>query len=158
MARLLGRHEVARRKARLESTFAAIERADLSPDLISHYARYLCVLVSGHAEQSLKELILQYSRLRSEARITKYTGTQLKRFQNVDVDKLRQLIESFDTAWWDDLEARHLDELDAFRSVAATRNQIAHGGDAGITLANVRQYFEQISVVLGELAKLFDPE
>ncbi|MFC9768793.1 HEPN domain-containing protein [Rhodococcus jostii] len=158
MARLVGRDEVLRRKKRLESVITEVAGATLSPELIAHYSRYLCVLVSGYAEQSIKELVTQYVRLRSEERIHRYVGGQLKRLRNIDTEKLRQLIESFDPLWWQELSTNRQDELAASDSVATIRNSVSHGGDSGITLMTVRQYFDQISLVLGDLCERLDPK
>lgn len=157
MPELTGRNQVARRSQRLDSVFEALSGANVGVELTAHYARYLCVLVSGFAEQSVKDLLVQHARASSHHRIVKYVGSQLKRFQNVDKEKLKQLIESFDPLWWDDLASKRADELDAFISIAGARNQIAHGGDAGITMINVRQYYEQIKVVINDLADVLDP-
>jgi hypothetical protein len=158
MGNHVGRDEVARRKKKLEAVFAQMDGATLSPELISHFSRYLCVLVSGHAEQSVKELVAQYVRKRSEKRIQRHVGKQLKRLRNIDLDKLRQSVESFDPQWWSDLEQKVSDELAAFDSVATIRNSVSHGGDTGITPLTVRQYFHQVSTVLDALCELFDPQ
>jgi len=42
-------------------------------------------------------------------------------------------------------------------SVATVRNGISHGAESGITMAVVRQYFEQTTVVLDDLCDLLDP-
>lgn len=152
-----GANEVARRKQRLDAVFAAIDGAGLSAELTSHFARYLCVLLSGFAEQSIKELVTQYCRLKSEPRIQRFVGQQLKRIRNIDEEKLRSLIESLDPQWWGDIQAQFPDELSAFDSVAAVRNSVSHGGDAGITLATMTQYREQVYQVVNALAVLLDP-
>jgi hypothetical protein len=157
MAAHQGRHEVARRKAKLQAVFQAIDGASLQPELTSHFARYLCVLVSGFAEQSSKELVTHYCRLRSEARIQRYVGKQLKRLRNIDKEKLKQLVESFDPKWWQDLASRFPDELEAFDSVATLRNNISHGGESGVTLNTMKQYFKDVAVVVDALCDRFDP-
>lgn len=154
---LRGRHEVERRRKRLGATLAAINGAALTPELTSHYARYACVLVSGYAEQAIKELVRQYTRNRSSAPIQRYVAAQLKRLRNINADDLRQLIESLDAAWWAALRDEMPDELMAFTSVAAVRNQIAHGEETGITIATVAQYFDDVSAVLKHLADVLDP-
>jgi hypothetical protein len=117
----------------------------------------MCVLLSGFAEQSVKELVTHYCRTSSNEKIQRYVGQQLKRLRNIDHEKLKQLVESFDTRWWTDLSDRYPDDLSAFDSVATLRNNISHGGDAGITLATFRQYFAQVSTVIDALCDLFDP-
>lgn len=157
MAQLYGRAEIARRKQRLSALMTAIDSEGLSAELTSHYARYLCVLVSGHAEQSVKELVQQYCRLTSSPAVQRYVGRQLRRVRNIDTVLLKQLVESFVPAWWAELEATRPDELQAFGSIAANRNQISHGIETGITLSTVKQFFQQISTVLDDLAAFMDP-
>lgn len=140
------------------ATFAQIDGGGLSSELTSHYSRYLAVLVSGYAEQSVKELVRQYVRTHGDPRTQRYVGKQLDRLRNIDDEKLRQLIQSLDVQWWSDLETRHPDEVDAFRSIATVRNSVSHGGESGITLSTARQYFDQISAVLKYLASLLDPQ
>jgi hypothetical protein len=152
-----GRNEVRRRKERLAAVIGSIDGSEVRPELASHFARYLCVLLSGFAEQSAKELVTHYCRTSSNPKIQRYVGQQLKRLRNIDHEKLKQLVESFDLQWWAALTDKYPDELSAFDSVATLRNNISHGGDAGITLATVKQYFEQVSVVLDALCDLFDP-
>lgn len=152
-----GRNEVHRRKARLTAVVESIDGTGLSPELTSHYARYLCVLLSGFAEHSVKELVTHYCRTSSNEKIQRYVGHQLKRLRNIDHEKLKQLVESFDTRWWADLNDKLPDDLSAFDSVATLRNAISHGGDAGITLVTFGQYFAQVSTVIDALCDLFDP-
>lgn len=157
MPRPQGRAEVARRRQQLDATFAKIDGAGLSAELTAHYSRYLCVLVSGFAEQSIKELVAQYCRQRSSSQIQRFAGKQMARFRNIDLEKLKQVLESFDTAWWLSLSERRPDELSALGSVATVRNGVSHGSDSGITLATIKQYYTQISVIMEDLCDLLDP-
>jgi hypothetical protein len=157
MAQLQGRQEAARRKQRLAALMTTIDGAGLGAELISHYSRYLCVLVSGYAEQSVKELVAEYCRKKANNEIQQYVSRQMRLLRNIDLDKLKRLVESFNVEWWRELETLRADELEAFGSVAAVRNNISHGGDAGMTMGTVRQYFQQISIVLDDLCGYFDP-
>lgn len=152
-----GRNEVERRKQRLEAVVTSIDGAGLSPELTSHFARYLCVLVSGFAEQSVKELVAHYGRLKADARTQRFVGKQVARVRNIDRERLRQLVQAFDPQWWSDLENRFPDELSAFDSVATVRNGVSHGSDAGITMVTIKQYRDQIVEVVDALCDLFDP-
>lgn len=87
----------------------------------------------------------------------RYVTQQLGRLNNIDLEKLRQLVRAFNPDWLTILEEECPDELQAFLSVASTRNSVSHGGDTGITIDTVRQYFEQVAVVLMRLCELFDP-
>ncbi|MBV9639840.1 MAG: hypothetical protein JO330_09845 [Mycobacteriaceae bacterium] len=77
---------------------------------------------------------------------------------NIDQDKLRQLVESFNPEWWQKIATDRFDELGALDSVTAVRNSVSHGGESGITLLIVRQYFDQASMLLDDLSELFDPQ
>src|SRR4029450_511534 len=99
MAGHQGRNEVMRLRSRLKTVATAIDGAGLNSELTSHYARYLCGVIRGYAEQSVKEQVIQYCRVRPETRIQRHVGIQLKRLRNVDQEKLRQLVESFDVMW-----------------------------------------------------------
>jgi HEPN superfamily RiboL-PSP-like protein len=134
-----------------------VNQQKMSAEMLAHYSRYLCVLLSGFAEQSVKELASYYCKQRASSPVHRYVSMQLALIRNIDLDKLRRLVESFNTEWWRLLEEELEDELQAFVSVATTRNNISHGGDSGITLIVVRQYFEQVSRVLVRLSDLFDP-
>ncbi|MBZ6303257.1 hypothetical protein KVH08_00450 [Streptomyces olivaceus] len=138
--------------------FKAIDGADLSGELTSHYSRYLCVLTSGFVEQSVKELVTEYCRARSSEPIQRYVGSQLKKLRNIDSEKLKQLIESFSVEWWREIAEKYPDELDTIGSIATVRNNISHGGDTGITMSTMRQYFGDACTLMDKLAELFDPE
>jgi hypothetical protein len=153
-----GRAEIHRRRQKLEATFAAIDGAGLSGELTAHYARYLCVLVSGHAEQSVKTLVSQYCKKRASGEVQRYVGRQLKWVRNLKVENLKQLIEAFDPDWWAQVAETDADDLLAFDSVVTDRNAIVHGNEAGITVERVRQYLRQISKVLDDLSDFFDPK
>jgi hypothetical protein len=153
-----GRAEVARRRQRITALFKAINGADLSGELTSHYARYLCILVSGFVEQSVKELVTEYCRGRSSEPIQRYVGSQLKKLRNIDSEKLKQLVESYSVEWWRDISEKYPDQLESIGSIATVRNNVSHGGDAGITMSTIRQYFDDACVLMDRLSELFDPK
>jgi hypothetical protein len=64
---------------------------------------------------------------------------------------------AFDTQWWEELLGTQTDALEAFDSVVALRNAIAHGEERDVTLGRVRDYFRDISRVLLALGELLDP-
>lgn len=154
---LYGKAEVARRKQKLAALFDALDGAGLSAELTAHYARYLCVLVSGHAEQGVKALAMQHSRLSASPRVTRYLGFRLQRFANINKERLKQLVEGFDPAWWAEVQDQCGDEIEAFGSLTRVRDAIAHGEETDITMVRVREYFDNVSRVLDVLGKLFDP-
>lgn len=156
--RFYGRDEVARRRQKLTAAFDSISGAAVGGELVSHYSRYLCVLVSGYFEQSVKELVVQYCRDRSSRQIVRYVNGQISLVRNINKASLKKLVESLDPDWWQVLALAREAELEALDSVAAIRNAISHGQDTGITLATVAQYYRQIDQLLRDLSDWLDPE
>jgi hypothetical protein len=156
--RFYGREEVTRRRQKLTATFNAVKGAGVEAELLSHYSRYLCVMVSGYFEQSIKELVLQYCRDRSADQVVRYVSRQISQLRNIDSKKLKTLIESLDPEWWQALVRDREEELEALDSVTAVRNSISHGMDSGITMATITQYYSQVDALLSDLSERLDPE
>jgi hypothetical protein len=151
-----GADEVKRRRDRLKSVFSLVKSESLSAESNAHFARYLCILVSGYAEQSIKALIAEYVEVRSAPTVRRHVNYQMRTLRNIDTDKLKQLVDSFDPEWWTYISASCSEELDALTSVASTRNSVSHGGDSGITLNTIEGYFNDISRLLAQLARYLD--
>jgi hypothetical protein len=130
---------------------------DLDAEPLSHYSRYLCVLTSGYAEQSIKELIVAYCRARSAEQVVRYVSAQVDIVRNINKERLRQLLTSLDPKWWNALEPNRTAELAALDSVVAVRNAISHGADTGMTLLIIKQYFSSINTLLDDLCNQLDP-
>jgi len=61
---MTGRAAVLSDQQRLDAIFARARTLQHDPELLSDFARYLCILVSGYLEKSLAELVF---RTRSES-------------------------------------------------------------------------------------------
>lgn len=123
---MTGRGEVARLQRKLDATFqrAAGIQGDL--ELLADFARYLCVLVSGFLEQSVRELVLEHTRKKASPTVQRYVESRLRRFTNAKAQRLIDLVGSFDTDWRRDLEDYLVDERKAaVDSVIDLRNTIS---------------------------------
>jgi hypothetical protein len=138
---LRGHAEVARLRQRL--------RADL--------AKYLCVLVSGFFEKAVQELAIDWCRRQSTPTVSRYASTQLQRLQNVQSQRLRELLGAFDDRWRDEIEGSFEEELTALSSVYGNRHQIAHGENVDITMVRVRAYYTSVQSLVAHLEKQFAP-
>ncbi len=56
---MTGRAEVDRQRQQLDTTFSRASGLDADAELLSDFARYLCVLVSGFVEQATIELLIE---------------------------------------------------------------------------------------------------
>ncbi|MHB1970625.1 MAG: HEPN domain-containing protein [Candidatus Dormibacteria bacterium] len=146
-----------RRRQRVAALFKLIGGAELSPELTSHYARYLCVQVSGNVEQAMRALIGEYCRLHAAPPIERYVAWRSREVRNLNRERLGQILQGFDPSWWSALEDRCGAELDAFSSLVALRNRVAHGEDTGATVATMYEYFQSTSRVMDELSQWFSP-
>lgn len=133
-----------RYRSRLNHLFEQISAVD-DIELMSHWARYLCVLLSGFIETSLQSIYCDYARRTSNTCVTNYVASKLRRFTNPNMQDILSLVSAFNPKWREDLENVTTEEIkDSIDSVIANRNQIAHGGDVGITYTRVKRYYENV--------------
>jgi hypothetical protein len=157
---MTGRAEVERLKQKLDATFGRALGVQGDAELLSDFARYLCVLVAGFLEQSMQELILEYSRNSASTAVQRYVESQIRRFTNVNAERLVQLLGSFNQDWQVNLKDYLVDERkDAVNSVLDLRHAISHGRYAGgITMARIRGHYDQIKKVVDRVADVCDPQ
>ena len=141
--------EVIRAKQRVDHLFRQTRLVSDEIEIQSHWARYLCVVVSGFLESSVRTLYASYGRRRAAPQVAKFVDSQLKFFQNPKTERILELAHSFDSAWEAELRAAAEGEpKDAIDSIVANRNNIAHGESVGITFVRIRRYYESSLTVL----------
>lgn len=156
---MTGRAEVERRRRQLDTTFARARGLDAGAELLSDFARYLCILVSGFLEQATIELLLEYVRTHSDPRIQRHVERRVRRLSNLKTQRLIDAVGSFDPEWRNDLETFIVDEYkDALDGIVDLRNTVAHGRDAsGVTLSRVDGYYARIKTIIDRVADLLTP-
>ena len=134
---------VKQHKQRLDHVFLQASAFSSTPELKSHWARYLCVLVSGFVETSIQTIFSEYAKRRSSPEVASYVESRLKRFQNPSMQRIIDLIGEFNPVWRESFEkATEGESKDAINSIVANRNNIAHGESVGITYSRIQQYYE----------------
>ncbi|WP_341314362.1 HEPN domain-containing protein [Paraburkholderia sp. IMGN_8] len=139
--------EMSRQLQRLDSLFKrAAEASNGDFDLQSHWARYLCVLVSGFVENGVKEIYSEYVSHGASKPVADYAIAHLSTIQNPKAEKILTIAGSFKKEWREELEKYLEDDgrKDAIDSIMANRHQIAHGKDVGITLVRIHEFFKKI--------------
>lgn len=138
--------EVVRYKQQLDDLFA--KTSNLPQDdfeIQSHWARYLCIRVSGFLEVSIRSIYSQYAKDKAAPFVVNYVESQLKNFQNPNMEKILNITRSFNPSWAEELKKLTEGEIkDAIGSIVAQRNQIAHGGNAGITYSKIKIYYQNV--------------
>lgn len=134
---------------RIEHIFNLAGNLPQEEEILSHWARYLCVLTSGLIETCLRVLFSEYARTHSSNEVYNFVFNQLKYVTNVNIEKIRQLLGSFNPEWADDFTHSITDaQKDAIDSVLANRHNIAHGRSVGISLVRVKDYYDLTIEVL----------
>jgi hypothetical protein len=122
----------------------------------SYFARYLVVYISGLYEQSIKEIVWEYSSTVGKLEIENYIANQVdKTFRNPDMDNIIGLVKKFSTSW-----AQKIIDLDdryklAVNSIVTNKNQIAHGNVSGITLNDIKDFHRDATIVIEKIDELF---
>jgi hypothetical protein len=155
---MTGRAEVRSMEQRLDATFKRIDTANLEAEILSDFARYLCVLVSGYLEKAIYELLLEHARNNGAPSLQRFVDHRTKRFTNATSGKLADLLGDFHSEWSEQFEDYISGELkDGINAVVDLRNNIAHGGSVGVTYRTISNYYDRIKKVVEYLTDLLVP-
>lgn len=146
--------EIVRYKKQLDELFNKISALSEDLELQSHWSRYLCIRISGFLEVSVRAIYSQYAKDKAAPYVANYVQSQLKNFQNPNMEKIIQLTGFFDREWADTLKRDTEGELkDAIVSIVAVRNDIAHGGSGDITYVRIKDYYKRVVKVVELIEK-----
>jgi len=149
--------EVFRLKQKLDYIFELSRKLPDEPmEIRSHWARYLCIQLSGFLEISVRIILTQYIVANSSPKIQKYVLAKIKGFQNPKSAKISELVGSFQKPWRERLERSDLERArQDIDSVVTNRNQIAHGDDTpNLRLSREQEWYPNIIDYIEALEKL----
>jgi hypothetical protein len=145
-------------KQKIDAIFLKAKDLNGDPELISHWSRYLCVLVSGFVEASVRTILSEFASKRASPEISGYVVKQLRGFQNAKMSKILDLTSEFGSSYRDELEKIVEGELkDAIDSIVSNRHLIAHGQDVGIGFDSIKRYYESAVKAIEEIEQRFNP-
>ena len=125
-------------------------------ELRAELARYLCILVSSLVEERCRERAATYTEVRSAPEIRRFVRTHLKRFRSPSSGNIRDFFSGFDpvkaNSWYEELADEQRDALD---SIAANRNQLAHGVSMGLSLGMLTAYASRARDAMRKLDQQF---
>lgn len=134
--------EARQNKQRLDALFSQISNFSGDIELQSHWARYLCVLVSAFLETSVLAVYSEYASKRAKPDVASFVRSRLKGFQNPNMNKILDLTGAFNPEWKTQLRAATEGEpKEAVDSIVANRNKVAHGESVGITYSRIQGYY-----------------
>lgn len=140
-------------RQRIETEIASLfEQGGASQEeLQASLARYACVLTSSYLEAAFRELVAQYIHTRANEAVCRYVDSTLGVFRDPNMEKILQLVGRFDPEYRESLEAEAGGRLkDSVDSISANRNNIVHGRRSGISLGQVRSYYDDARAVVSK--------
>lgn len=142
--------EIVSNRTKIENIIKKYKPID-DDELKRDIARYICVLVSGYIEESLRLLINEYAMGKSAPVIQHYVDSNVKRITNCKYNKIIAILNAFHSVWATDFSANVLAQepipnqyKDSIDSVVDTRHQIAHGKNTGISIVKIEEYFKNV--------------
>ncbi|MCY3680154.1 MAG: HEPN domain-containing protein [Gemmatimonadetes bacterium] len=141
--------ETVQAKDRLDDLFSRVNEFSEDLELQSHWARYLCVRVSGFIETSIRSILSEYAREKSAPSVANYVESWLGSFQSPNMERILQLLGAFNSTWQDELKSLTESEpKDAIDGIKANRDLIAHGENVGITYTTIQRYYQNALMVV----------
>lgn len=130
-------------KTKIDSLINKAKKID-DLEIKNDFSRYITVRISGFIEITVRECYDQYTSKKASPDVHRYVTRKLKRFQNPRVKDIIELARDFNEGWAAELESVDMEMSDAVDSIVTIRHSVAHGGNRGISLANVEQYYKQV--------------
>jgi len=133
--------EITRQRQRLDDLFQKARKLP-DPELQSHWSRYLCVLVSGFLENSVRITYTEYARKRADVLVFDFVESRLRQFLNPKMGSILDLTGGFSQEWKQRLEKDTSGQLaESVKSIVGNRHKIAHGESVGLSLQTLGQYY-----------------
>jgi hypothetical protein len=136
---------------RLEELFKKVDQACATDlEMRAHWAKYLCVLVSGFLENAISEIYADFVKNAASQPVASYAAAILSKIQNPKTHKFLEVAGLFKKDWARDLEV-YVEENGrkvAIDSIMTHRHNIVHGKTSGITIAAIKDYLEKSVEVL----------
>ena len=144
-----------RQKQRIDSLLERAQQLNQDPETQAHWARYLCVIMSGFIENAVREIFGQYAHVRAQPSVARYVARSLESFQNPNMEKIVQVAQRFDDSWPSKiLQSANDGGKEAVDSIVSQRHQIAHGRDTSLSLGTLTEYYKKAIRVLEYLESL----
>ncbi len=148
---------------RLLQIIAEIERRAAGCDddwVVSHLARYACLLACAALEIGIKQAIETSVQRRAGPEVAKYVSIQLRYMQNPKPDAIRSLLEAFDSDWAIKLDAVFNNDggrvRESIGSLVGQRNTIAHGRNSEVSFGRLKPWIKDAEIAVQFVERLGD--
>jgi len=151
--------EILRYQRELDDLFEKVSSLNSDPEMQSHWAKYLCVRVSGFLEVAVSTIYKKYAKNKASPFVVNYVERQLSSFQNPKMEKILNITRSFNPKWAEDIElelSKNTEIKDSIDSIVEVRNKIAHGENIGITYSKMKGYYKNALILVNLLEEQCD--
>jgi uncharacterized HAD superfamily protein len=142
--------QILSHRQRIDALFVKIKSISNSAEQ-SEWSKYLCILVSGYIEESLRVLLENYTAKNSSQYIQNFVSTEIKNITNCKTKKILDILRSFNPHWEQDFnnkiatKSRIDDEIkNSIDSIITNRHSIAHGKNIGMSYSTVFNYYGNV--------------
>lgn len=146
--------ERIRSEMRLDGAIGDLRPRLVEPELQPHLASYLCVLISGYLELSIREILRFHCSKRSAPEVAAFAAASLKSFQNPTREQIEQLLRRFSVTWVESLADLEDGTMDQINSLVLNRHKIAHGEVITLGLRQVLDHYESAKRLIRHLERL----
>lgn len=128
----------------------------------SEWSKYLCILVSGYIEESLRILLETYcANHTSSPCIKQFISKEIKGMTNCHTQKIISILSKFNVDWGKNFtieieaESSQGEKIKiCIDSIVNNRNLIAHGKSTGITYSKVLDHYKSVKKAVEVLEKI----
>jgi hypothetical protein len=136
--------EIISQEQQIRSLFNPPDVFKYDTEMLSHWAKYLCVLTSGFIENAVRHYLSEFASQKSHPFVSNYVTDALNGFQNPNMERILTIIGAFSIDWRKQLEEYVEGERkDAINSIVANRHNIAHGKSVGLTFVRMKKFFDK---------------
>lgn len=123
----------------------------------SGFVSYLCIRTCVYIETSIKFILLEYVRSKTDDTPTVNFVTASLRNLTPRRAQIISLVRQFDNIRGENLAGNTQDFGDALKAVSDNRNEIAHGEDVDISLVDLERYFDVAQEMVSAVYEEFQP-
>ncbi|MFX4223321.1 MAG: HEPN domain-containing protein [Thalassobaculum sp.] len=133
----------------LRYLFDLSSKIEDDPEILGHWARYLCVRCSGFMENAFTQIFLEYAEEAASPAVASYIARSLKGFQNPKPEKIIELHQSFSKEWGEQFREFVEDEhRAAISSIVSNRHLIAHGENSNVSVGRLREWLNDSTLCI----------
>ncbi len=138
--------ELNKQYQKLDYLFKKVSDAsDSDIEMMSHWAKYLCVLSAGFIENALREVYSDFVKNASSKPVAQFTNSVISKVRNPKTQKFVEVANAFKNEWADELQSfvEENGRKEAIDSIMNNRHLISHGKQSGITINRLKPYFHK---------------